>query len=141
MSIPDDVHDFIGLINTTLKRDREHINNIPEQKRDKQYYSEFFYPMMGIEGTIFEETKKRMDNARSLAIQVHDAVYQILLNGKPMYKHFENCLSYEMSEEAKKIRWIACDVYDYVVYLQMIDLFPVSTRKYLCDRLEKILHS
>ena len=73
---------------------------------------------------------------RHLAFKASEVVYHIALDGKPMYKHFENCMSYEMSEEAKRVYWCATDIYTYVIWLQKPELFPNVTRFY-CERIYK----
>ena len=111
-----------------IKKDSERI--------DKEYQSCFFEDWANITDnwSKFKDTEVKAHLASEI-------VFHELLDGKQMYEHYENPLSYELSEDAKTIREIACDVYNYVIWLQLKDLFPKArlTRDYCKKRVSRWL--
>lgn len=65
-----------------------------------------------------------------LAKKANTLVYDFLTDNN-QYKFYKNSLSYELSDDAKRYYWLACDIYNYVIWLQSPDRFPEKTKKYM----------
>ena len=85
----------------------------------------------------FNEWEKLNYDGKSLAKKAETVVFDTLVNGS-VHKHYENPLSYELSEDAKKIRPIANNIYTYVIYLQLKDNFSDKAKAY-CKQMERYL--
>ena len=90
---------------------------------DKDYY------------VYFNEWKDLNYDGGSLAKKAETSVFNTLVDGD-IHKHYENPLSYELSDNAKKIRPIANNIYSYVIYLQLKDRFSDKAKLY-CKQMEK----
>jgi hypothetical protein len=123
--------DFINKLPNNIAWIKNETGELKEANEGKEYYDAFFNRWGELNYT---------PQYRELAKKAEDIVYKTLLDNKPMYKHYEHSSSYELSEEAKKIRDIACDIYSYVIWLQMPDMFTDRTKKYMERIYNKWIH-
>ena len=127
MILMDDVNKFIGELPKMIEWIKD-LNDI-ELEQDgtgKEYYTSFFNIWKGLDYT---------PDLTSLAKKAETIVYDTLVDG-PIHKHYENPLSYELSDDAKRYYWVAGDIYTYVIWLQEPNRFPDKTRLYF-DKIYK----
>jgi len=101
------------------------VNEISSMIDDRDFYVYFDeWKELGYPGTV-------------LAKRAETIVFDVLV-GNDVHKHYDNPLSYELSDKAKEIRPIANDIYSYVIYLQLKDRLSIKAKKY-CKQMEKYL--
>lgn len=70
----------------------------------------------------------------TLAKKAETIVFNELVNDD-IHKHYENPLSYELTEEACIVRDVAVGIYLYVIYLQIKDKLSEKAKNY-CEQLK-----
>lgn len=101
-------------------------NELKQIGMDSDFYKNFF--------NIWKELNYTPE-LQSLAKKANTIVYEFLTNDD-QYKCYKNPLGYELSDVAKRYYWLACDVYNYVIWLQAPYKFPDCTKKYM-ERISK----
>jgi len=86
----------------------------------------------------FNEWKDLNYIGSALAKKAETIVFNTLVDGST-HKHYEHPLSYELSEDAKRIRPIANNIYSYVIYLQLKDRLSDKAKAY-CKQMEKLIN-
>jgi len=122
----NDVNKFIDELPDKIKW----IKNLSDAELEqdgtgKDYYDSFF--------DFWKELDYTPD-LQPLAKKANTIVYDTLTEHKPLYKHYENPVSYEMSDDAKRFYWVAGAIYDYVIWLQAPNRFPDKTKIY-CEKI------
>ena len=120
-----DVKEFIDNIPKNIEWVKTIKDELEDVGVDDEFYDSFF--------DIWKELDYTPD-LQPLAAKANTIVYDTLTNHKPLYKHYENALSYELGDDAKRFYWVACDIYNYVIWLQDPDRFPDKTRLY-CEKI------
>ena len=84
--------------------------------------------------TFFYEWRDLNYIGSALAKKAETIVFNELVNGD-IHKHYENPLSYELTNEACIVRDAAVGIYLYVIYLQIKDKLSEKAKEY-CKQLE-----